>query len=138
MPGFWQNEGRTPLVYQKVKQAGKEGLAPFLEALNESSVARRGFWEYILDKDDFRQWRGECKKALIREAWYDGFVTMTHYPQAMLMTSTATSLSLFALSIVLGTSATLFTCMMVSGLICGVSYMMDFLNDDPSYTVEPN
>lgn len=131
---FWNTDQRTPLVYQKVKDAAKIGVVEFRQALNENPVARRGFWNFIFDKDDFKQWKAPCKKALFTDAWYDGFMTITHHPQAMVAVFAATSLSMFALSIIVGTSASLFSCFMMSCLIFGASYVMDYLSEDePDY-----
>ncbi len=136
MAGFWNTGGeRTPVIYAQVKRAGQQDLTAFLSALN-NPMAKRGFWEYILDKDDFKRWRPECKKALIREAWFDGFTTLTQYPLAIAATFTATSLALFTLSFVFSTSASLFICVMVTGMMCSASYYADYFTDDYSQTGE--
>ncbi len=130
MVGFWHQTQQTEQMYQKVKDAAKIGVEPFLAALNESQATRQGCWLYILDKEDFKTWPRVCQKALFKEAWFDGFITITQHPQAIAITCAATTLSLFALSIVIGTSASLFSCVMLSGLICAASYVMGLINDD--------
>lgn len=121
---FWRKVERTDIFYLEVQQDAKRGLEAFSPRLEDRDV-QRGFWRYILDKDDFSQWPRECKKELIKKALFEGFTTLTHYPQAMAITLAATSLSLFVLSFVMGTTLTFFTCIMTTALICAASYFMD-------------
>jgi len=131
--GFWNKTDYNQTEFRKVQQAAVLGLGPFMQVINSSQSARRGFWHYLLDKDDFMQWPFSCQKALVSEAWYDGFLTLHQHPQAMVITLAATSLSLFALSFVTGASLSLFTCVLVTGLICAASHYMD-----NSQTEEPS
>lgn len=122
---FWQRvNAQTDPFYKQVQQDAGRGLTHFLPRL-EDPVVRRGFWRYILDKENFSKWPNECKKALIQKAWFDGFMTLTHYPQAMAITLGATSFSLFALSLFTGAAVTVFTCLMTTALICAASFIMD-------------
>jgi hypothetical protein len=134
---FWRRVDRTDTFHRRVQAAARQGLPHFLSQL-ENIDARRGFWRYILDKKDFSKWPNECKKALLQKAWYEGFTTLTHCPQAMILTLAATSLTLFALSFVVGGSLTIFTCLMTTALICAGSYLMDSSDDELDEVIEDN
>ena len=121
---FWQKVERTDQFHLNVQRAARAGHGEFL-ALLEDTTVRRGFWRYILDKDNFSKWPNESKKALIQKAWFDGFMTLTHYPQAMALTLAATSFSLFAMSLFTGATVTIFTCLITTALICAASFFMD-------------
>ncbi len=132
---FWSKVKETDIFYKRVQSAAREGLTPFMMQLNDVDV-RRGFWKYLLDKNNFAEWPKECQKALFQQAWYEGFLTITEYPQAIAMIFAATSVSLFAWSFMMGASITLFTCVLASALICGASYMVDNQEDDLDESTE--
>lgn len=121
---FWQRVERTDHFHLEVQRAARTGLSDFLTKLEDPFV-RRGFWRYILDRENFAKWPNECKKALLQKAWFDGFMTITHYPQAMALTLAAVSFSLFAMSLFTGAAVTVFTCLMTTAVICAASYIMD-------------
>lgn len=130
---FWSKATKS-ILYQAVKEAGKCSDPAILSLiLVNSEMARRGFWDFVLDEQDFNQWTPACKKALIKIAWKEGFATIPEHPRAINLTVgiTAGVISfLFFLSAAIIAPTTAIVLILLSFFSAIISTVIFFENND--------
>ena len=135
---FFSNyrEMKLPKHYQDVKDAGKVGTGGLSRLLNDP-VARQGFWLYVLDFEDFKEWRNDCKAMLFKTCWMDALLTINDHPKAFGVVFAAASALLVASSFLFGTSASLGTIVSVTLMVGGLGYLANLFglgDDNPAKT----
>lgn len=124
-------------MLDSINIAAKTSAAELKAFFAKHPTAKQAFWPLLLNKDTFKQWPKESKKALFTEAWFEGLMTINDHPKAIMITFSAVSAALLISSVVFGTAASFMTAVMFTAMICGLSYALDYvLDEEPSLAEE--